>query len=68
MSMDQESEANMNERSVMVTENHDISSVEEKTQAASRLETNECISSGGHLVCQLTFTTLIGYLDGRPTS
>ena len=68
MSMDNDSEANMNEWSVIVTENHDINSVEGKTQSASRLETNECISSGGYPVCQLTFTILIGYLDGRPTS
>ena len=65
--MDRESEVNMNERSVMVTENHDINSVEGYTQAASRLETNECISSGGYSICQLTSTNLIGYLDGRPT-
>ena len=65
--MDRESEVNMNERSVMVTENQDINTVEGNTQAASRLETNECISSGGHSICQLTSTNLIGYLDGRPT-
>ena len=66
MSMDKKSEANMNERSVMITENHDINSVEGKTQAASRLETNECISK------RRTSSVSIGlhhphWLSRRPT-